>query len=167
MVQEVVSREAELQFLVLGGSPGEVLEQRQVGIKEAWAGQSWEDIAALLARFGKTLEAVPVDVLVRPQVLPWIADHLGHEQDVWGTKYVLAACLDRYGQRLTLERCARRDIGGVVEVGVTATCSLQVCSALILPNAGNLPVVEYAFHQPVLAVDIGNLVDVSEVENMR
>src|SRR6185369_5060483 len=105
MVQEVVPREAELQFFVLGGSPGEILKQRQVSIEETRTGQSWEDIAALLARFGKPLEAVPVDVLVRPQVLPWVADHLGHEQDVWGTKYVLAACLDRYGQRLTLERC--------------------------------------------------------------
>ena len=67
MVQEVVPREAELQFLVLGGSPGEILEQRQVGIKEARAGQGWEDVAALLARCGKTLEAVPVDVLARPK----------------------------------------------------------------------------------------------------
>ena len=45
MVQEVVSREAELQFLVLGGSPGEILEQRQVSIKESWTGHSWEDVA--------------------------------------------------------------------------------------------------------------------------
>ena len=66
-----------------------------------------------------------------------------------------------------MERCTRRDIGGVVEVGVAAACSLQVCAALILANAGNLPVVEYAFHQLVLAVEIGELVDVSEVENMR
>ena len=66
-----------------------------------------------------------------------------------------------------MERCARRDIGGVVEVRVAAACRLQVCTALILANTGNLPVVEYAFHQLVLAVDIGNLVDVSEVENMR
>ncbi len=124
MVQEVVSREAELQFLVLGGSPGEILEQRQVGIKESWAGQSWEDIAALLARCGKTLEAVAVDVLVRPKIFPWIADHLRHEQDVRGAKYVLAACLNRHSKRLTHERCTRRDIGGVVEVG--DCCRLQL-----------------------------------------
>ena len=101
MVQEVVSREAELQFLVLGGSPGEILEQRQVRIKESRTGQGWEDIAALLARCGKTLEAIPVDVLVHAQVFPWVADHLGHEQDVRGTEYVLVACLDRHGKRLS------------------------------------------------------------------
>ena len=128
MIQEVVSRETELQFLVLGGSPGEILEQRQVSIKESRTGQGWEDVVALLARCGKTLEAVPVDVLVQAQVFPWIADHLRHEQDVWATKYVLAACLDRHSKRLALERCTRRDIGGVVEVLIAAACRLQVCS---------------------------------------
>ena len=49
VVQEVIAREAELKLFVLRRSESEILEQRQVRVKEPWARQCRENVGTLLA----------------------------------------------------------------------------------------------------------------------
>src|SRR5260370_42524247 len=91
MIQEVVSREAELKLSVLRAAKGEILEHRQVGVEESRASQGRKDIVALLAWRSKRSKARAVDVLVLFEPCGGIARPFGHQCDVRGTKHVLAA----------------------------------------------------------------------------
>src|SRR2546421_11083799 len=100
MVQEVVTREAELELPVLGVAPGEVFEQREVAVPETRAGQGRENIVALLARCNVRGEAGTVDVLVGLEPTSGIAGQRGHKRKIRGTDRVGGARLDGIGHRV-------------------------------------------------------------------
>ena len=57
MIQEVVGREAEFEFSVLGGPKGETLLHRQVAVPKTGPGQGRENIIALLAQALRTAKS--------------------------------------------------------------------------------------------------------------
>src|SRR5258708_35381751 len=94
MIQEVVSREAELKLSVLRAAKGEILEHRQVGVEESRASQGRKDIVALLAWRSKRSKARAVDVLVLFEPCGGSSCQFWHQFDVPVTKHGLAARLD-------------------------------------------------------------------------
>ena len=67
MVEEVVAREPERQFLAFRSPERKVLEHRDIAVEVMGAGQRREDIRSLLARRSKWREASRVHELVRCQ----------------------------------------------------------------------------------------------------
>src|SRR6266852_625412 len=79
MIQEVIRREAELQLLLF--AEVKVLEHRQIAVQVGRTLYIGEDVRSVVARCGRT-EAVPVDELVRSEVLAWIAQDYRLDGDV-------------------------------------------------------------------------------------
>src|SRR6266705_5280731 len=145
VVEEVVSRDAELQFSALG--EGEILEYREVTIPKARAGEGRKDVVALLARRGEWRKAGAIDVLVGLERTSGITGQRGRNRDVSCSKYVIAAsweavrvyytCRVGIGESLAHKRRTGFNKAGIAKV--RANRGLQIHTGLVLRDAGDLP----------------------------
>src|SRR5579871_3368036 len=154
-----------LRNVRFGLSESEILEYRYVRIKESRTRESWENVAALLARRNSRREAGAVDVLVGLKAASRVANECRHQGDIWRSEGVAAGGLNRIHDRSAHERRAGRNKAGIVEIG--AYRGLQVRSGLVLANSGNLPSVGYLFHESTGIGQFGKLVNIGHVENVR
>src|SRR5437660_2383477 len=164
VVQEIIAGEAELKLSVLRFAKSEILEQRQVSVKEPRARQRWENVVALLARRNEWREASAIDVLVRLEAASRIAGKCGHQGDIRGTERILAASLDRDRKRRS-HKC-RTGLNETSVVKVRADRSLQICAGLVLADARDLPAVCQLFHKPVGIGHFRELIHICHVENV-
>lgn len=166
MVQEVVTREAELQFPVLRLSDREVLKYREVRIEEPWTGQRRYDVRPLLAGNDRASagETCGIGELVSRATFPRIAIQHRHQSNVRSAKYVRVTSGDRGSGRDAHERCARRNIRGVVKV--RRYLRLQVRAALELGDTRDLPTVRRTLYESVPIVNLRKLVYIREVKDI-
>src|SRR5947207_3233240 len=164
VVQEVIAGEAELKLLVLRFAKREILEQRQVRVKEPRTRQRRENVVALLARRNEWREASCIYVLVRFEAASRIAGQRGHQGNVRGTERILGASLNRDRKRSS-HKC-RTGLNETSVVKVRADRSLQICAGLVLADARDLPAVCQLFHKPVGIGHFGKLINIGHVENM-